>query len=83
MLVSTVLSRALSCRTSGDVGAVVGNAGGHTSMLTHLCDVTRERTVHVGDDCVVTDLVCDAPLHVTRFFRHQDPHAFWPRDLGV
>ena len=42
----------------------------------HLCDVHRDSTVHVGDDCVLTDLVCDAPLHVTRFFRHQDPHAF-------
>ena len=31
----------------------------------------------------MTDLVCDAPLHVTRVLRHQDPHAFWPRDLRV
>ena len=35
-------------------------------MLAHLCDVTRENTVHVGE---------------TRFFRHQDPHAFWPRGI--
>ena len=40
-------------------------------------DVRKHR---VGDDCVVTDLVCDAPLHVTRFLHHQDPHA---RDLRV
>ena len=48
-----------------------------------LCNVTRESTVHVGDDCVVTDLVCDAPLHVTRFFLYQDPHVFLPQDLRV
>ena len=56
---------------------------GHTSMLAHMCDMTRESTVRVGDGCVVTDLVRDAPLHVTRFFRHQDPHAFGPRKLRI
>ena len=57
--------------------------GGNTSMFADLSDVTSESTGRVGDDCVVTGLVCDARLQVTRFFRHQDPHARWPRELRV
>ena len=30
--------------------------GGRTLRLAHLCVVSRESTVHVGDDCAVTDL---------------------------
>ena len=43
---STVLSRALSLRTSGGVGARYWQRRrvGHTSTLAHLCDVTREGT---------------------------------------
>ena len=57
MLVSTVLSRALSYRSSGGVGAAVGTRGEAGALrLAHLCVVSRESTVLVGDDCAVTDL---------------------------
>ena len=76
MLASTVLSRAHSCRAPGGCRRWQRRRVGHTPMLAHMCDVTGESTVHVGDDCVVTDLVCVSSVIKTHM-------NFWPRDLRV